>query len=463
MKKALCILFAVVMIVSMFGCQQTMQDQSTTTGLSTQPTTPPEQVKNYPLVSGTFMQPWAFAGYSLEQLVTHMQYLKAVGIELLIVQSTMNTTDQIHQVCFRGSFDDAVKAEDFEDTQQDFLGNVLEAAKVCGMEVFVGLANDGAWWSKVFSDQQWLDDHLELSMLGAKQIYDNYKKDYADTLTGWYFWPEYWNMDLSVTAAATDFLSRYRDGLYAIDPNMPMLLSPFLSSGGTAPEQTGKFWTDVLSGSTLRSGDIFCCQDSVGAGYMQLDQIDAYFAAMKAAADTKEGLLFWANNEDFTPNFKSADMGRFVQQLEITHKYTDTHISFAFCHYRNPDVGKQKSYDAYKLYYETGALIQRYADCPDVQVTSEGQGRYVHFTVTADNAGGDLCQIIITKDGQVVFQQHFDPDATASMATVSVNYTDENENVGPIQRFYTIYTVDIYGNISEENVHTLMVYTKESE
>jgi hypothetical protein len=151
------------------------------------------------------------------------------------------------------------------------------------------------------------------------------------------------------------FLSDYRDGLAAIDGTMPMLLSPFVTPAVNTAK-TQDFWTQIILGSTLRSGDIFCCQDAVGAGHTTLDQLDGYFAAMKAAVSVKPGLKFWANNEDFTKDYKSADMERFKQQLEITHKYTDTHISFAFCHYRNPDTGKVNEYNAYKYYYETGEL-----------------------------------------------------------------------------------------------------------
>ena len=93
---------------------------------------------------------------------------------------------------------------------------------------------------------------------------------------------------------------------------------------------------------------------------------------MKAAADTKPGLQFWANNEDFTPDFKSADMGRFKQQLDITAKYAEKHISFSFCHYRNPDMGatKAKAYEAYKHYFETGKLLEGKPAKPTVTVES---------------------------------------------------------------------------------------------
>lgn len=328
-----------------------------TTVPTTQPTTAPKPAPTYPYVSGTFMQPGAFAGYDVARMTVHLQYLKEIGVELLIVQNIFDYNGKVTKSYFQDSFAANQLADTYNRNTVGFLDVVLSAAKACDMEVYIGLTNDGNWWKKVFNDEAWLKDHVNISVQAARQIYDRYKSKYPDTLTGWYFWPEYWNMDCTnqQILLGAQFLSDYRDGLAAIDGTMPMLLSPFVTPA-VDTAKTQDFWTQIILGSTLRSGDIFCCQDAVGAGHTTLDQLDGYFAAMKAAVSVKPGLKFWANNEDFTKDYKSADMERFKQQLEITHKYADTHISFAFCHYRNPDTGKVNEYNAYKYYYETGEL-----------------------------------------------------------------------------------------------------------
>ena len=164
MKRILCLVMVIMITASLLGCVQ--NDPGSTT---TQPVG-----KAYPTVSGTFLQSWAFVNYDQTRMTQHLQYLKDVGIDLLIVQSTFN-----------------VSAQSKELTEQDmaFLSVVLAAAKEVDMEVYVGLANDGDWWKKVFNDQQWIDDHVAISLQGAKKIYDTYKSQYPDTLTGWYFWP----------------------------------------------------------------------------------------------------------------------------------------------------------------------------------------------------------------------------------------------------------------------------------
>lgn len=428
-KRIISLLMAAVMACMLFGCQSNDPVQSTTKPAG----------KDYPLVTGTFMQPWAFKGYDQARMKEHLGYLKDVGIELLIIQSTF----------------DVKSDSNTPDIDQDFLETVFSSAKSLNMRIFIGLANDGNWWKKLFTDQQWLDDHVAISLQGAKAIYEGFKSRYPDTFAGWYFWPEYWNMDLDEeqTARGAKFLSDYRDGLYDIDITMPMLMSPYITDSVDAAG-TQAFWTQILSASTLREGDMFCCQDSVGAGHVELEQLDGYFAAMKAAVDTKPGLQFMANNEDFTPDFKSADMARFLRQLEITHKYADVHISFSFCHYRNPDTGKTNAYQAYQYYYQHGKLATSAPAMPQVQVESELQGMYVNLKVNVENADGNIHSVVITKDHEIVYTKVLD-----GQRNFTTTYTDLNMNTPLCQRFYTVYTVDYNGNMSEEFTEFVNVFT----
>ena len=56
------------------------------------------------------------------------------------------------------------------------------------------------------------------------------------------------------------------DGLNQIDPSLPIMYSPFLNQKAS-PEATFRAWCRFFKISKLRKGDIFCCQDSVGAGH----------------------------------------------------------------------------------------------------------------------------------------------------------------------------------------------------
>jgi hypothetical protein len=79
----------------------------------------------------------------------------------------------------------------------------------------------------------------------------------------------------------------------------------------------------------------------VGAGHIKIDELDKYFAALKNAVDTKPELTFWANNENFTiSDWSSAPLSRFVEQMKISSKYVENHVTFAYSHYYSPDMGK---------------------------------------------------------------------------------------------------------------------------
>lgn len=47
-------------------------------------------------------------------------------------------------------------------------------------------------------------------------------------------------------------------------------------------------------------------------------------------------MRYWVNNECFTSDFLPADVSRFIDQIEASEKYAETHITFAWNHYYNP-------------------------------------------------------------------------------------------------------------------------------
>ena len=113
------------------------------------------------------------------------------------------------------------------------------------------------------------------------------------------------------------------------------MLSPFCCQANT-PAQAEEEWTRFLDAARLREGDILALQDAVGAGHISLDQMDGYFRAFHNAAAQKEGLRFWANNENFTAStWDCAPLSRFVIQMNTAAPYVEKHVTFAYSHYYN--------------------------------------------------------------------------------------------------------------------------------
>jgi hypothetical protein len=168
--------------------------------------------------------------------------------------------------------------------------------------------------------------------------------------------------------ACADMININLDYLTGLNPDMPLMLSPFVRTAGGDAITAGREWDKFFTLSHFRPGDIYCSQDAVGAGWMKIELLEQYFDEIKKAVDKKEGLLFWANNENFTDTenvpdspktkqrFIPAPLERFVRQMNISDKYVSDHVTFAYSHYYAPDRCDPKLHEAYKNYYITGKI-----------------------------------------------------------------------------------------------------------
>ena len=411
------------------------------------PNQPIVRPTDYPTLCGNFMQPGAFKNYSAQQMKSHLQTMYDVGIDILILQwSFENTSDGVTSVYYDASFESADKSSLYNESGKNLLGNILAAAEEVGVKVFVGLNNNDEWWEKAVSDRSWLADQADLGIKGAKQIYDTYKEQYPNALYGWYFVFEMYNTATTQTMMenAAFLLNGFCDGLTEIDGEMPMMLSPFLSAYGTEPEVTGQQWKEIFAMTRFRDGDIFCCQDSVGAGYISIDQLEGYYREIKKAVDTKEGLHFWANNEDFDlSNSSTAPLNRFLKQLQISSSYVEAHVTFAYSHYQHPDMGKTGYHNAYKTYYETGKLPENTLTVPEVSFDLEEDGSAVTLSGSIQNPDKTVAGIRILKNGEEL--QVIDLTREYGKSSISFSFTD-HDNAGSGSAEYEICGIDYCGS-----------------
>ncbi len=313
-----------------------------------------DTMTNKPHVTGTFIQPGTFLYYSQERWSQHMEYLLEAGIDTVIVQWTAETPyGRFKSTYCPVSFQ--CEKETYCSEHPEFLETLLQAAQEKGMKLFVGLNLSDEWWEFACSRDDWNQKQAQIGAQMAAEIYDTYKARYPETLYGWYFSWEMFNGMYGQEDKAISFLNLYLDALNEIAPEMPIMLSPFVRSVGGPPAQAQAEWTKVFAGAHFRDGDIFCCQDAVGAEHITIEELDGYFAALKAAADTKEGLLFWANTECFRRVsegfFNPAPVERFIRQMEIAQPYVSGYVTFAYSHYYAPDVVRsRKRHEEYLKY-----------------------------------------------------------------------------------------------------------------
>ncbi len=331
--------------------------------------------KNYPLVTGTFLQPYAFASYSEKQWEEHFDGLLEVGIDMLIIQWTSTTPySKFSDAYYPSDYAAGHKADTFNN-QSQMLERCLSVAEKKGVKVFVGLNIADEWWSVGLTNKEWRTSQAEIGIISAKEIHDLYKQKYPNALSGWYFAWELFNGMQGRETEAGEFLNQYLEPLTEIDASMPLMLSPFVTAGGGDAVKAGNEWKKVFETANFRDGDIFCCQDAVGAGWITIDQLEDYFRELKSAVDTEKGLHFWANNENFTKDYQSAPIERFVSQMNISHPYVENHVTFAYSHYYSKDqAGKAVYHRMYKEYYDTGVIESAEIKTPKVSFTEKDDG-----------------------------------------------------------------------------------------
>ena len=129
--------------------------ESEDTSMDTNQNTP----KDYPTLCGNFMQPGAFKQYNVAKMKSHLQTMKDVGIDILILQWAFeNVGGQATVSYFESSFDASDKASSFDESGKMLLDTILQAAQEVGVKVFVGLNLNDEWWAKGVSDRAWLTE-----------------------------------------------------------------------------------------------------------------------------------------------------------------------------------------------------------------------------------------------------------------------------------------------------------------
>lgn len=314
--------------------------------------------KKHPIAKGTFIQNSLVAGWDDATWQKELSALKEVGMEYLIIAPAAGAgvSDKYHAVYPSKLPDIASRPE------HDIIENCLRNAKKAGFKVFIGLNMHEKWWTSFSAD--WLEKQMLVGNELATEIYKRYRTRYPGTFYGWYW---VWEIDnlrfntpvqMDMLAAALD---RNLDHLHGISPEMPVMFCPFMNYRAGNAVRYRQFWEYVFAKTHLKPGDIFAPQDCIGAGGLEMDQLDDWFSNLALAVKTKPGLLFWSDAETFEQRFwTSAPLNRFIEQMRIVDPYVSNIISFAYSHYYSPVTVRKGFHLNYKTYVETGKLPESY-------------------------------------------------------------------------------------------------------
>ena len=351
------------------------------------------------LLSGSFLQSWICRDWTLARWNQEFRSMKELGMDFMIIQSV---TDQSYRLgtaeeqdwssyIFKGQTSlYPSKIEGLEisvlssQNNGDAIELMLKAAKENDMKVYIGLLSDDRWWDFGWGKPKlpegkkdaatesyfasWCEYNGKLNGQMIAEIWDRYGEEYEEQIAGWYYYNEIWNVDVACLgldgkAYATcigDNINHMLDAINKTCPEKPLMLSPYFNTTISTAKQYGNFWTDIFEVANFREGDIFAPQDCVGAKNVSIKDMEKWIKNLKEAADTEEGMRFWVNNESFTADFAPADISRFIEQIEASEKYAETHITFSWNHYYNPlnDAAAESYHNALKEYLKLRLEIE---------------------------------------------------------------------------------------------------------
>lgn len=330
----------------------------------------------YPKVDGSFIQNWLVADWDDAKWLKEFQYLKEAGMHYLIfAPAALGENGKVTRTIYPSKID----GYQMWDGYHDLVDICLRNAQKVGIKVFLGLNMHEDWWKNYANDPIWLYERMEEGNAVADELYNIYRNKYQDTFYGWYWVWEIDNNNFKSPGqqeVLSYALNINLDYLSKLDKSMPVMFSPYMNKDcGTADEYC-KMWINVFSKTRFRDGDIFCPQDGVGAGGLEVKDLDEWFSQLKKVVDTKEGLHFWANSEIFNQkDWTSAPVDRFLSQLNAIYPYVENQICFAYSHYYSPNNVDDGFHKTYMNYLKTGNLESDPPSAPsDLKLAVQSDG-----------------------------------------------------------------------------------------
>jgi len=331
----------------------------------------------------------------------------------------------------------------------------LRTAQKSGFKVFLGIHYDDAWWRRGSKDRNWLLEQMRISSRIAETLYKKYHGHYPDSFYGWYFPYEVDNVKFNsrekfklLADALNLLLGRLRERGH----RLPIMLSPFMKSAWGKAKTYSDNWAWLFGATELGEGDVFCPQDSVGGGGLKLNQLDHWLGQLRKAVDTKPGLHFWVNTENFDHrSWSSAPLDRFIRQMEIAGRHADKIITFSYSHYYSPNNIDRRFHETYLEYLSTGRLPRREPQPPaeiSVKRTMAG-GRRISWEEPENP--DEVFGYELFRNGRKIFESYEQRRYGGKPHNKQRVYVDRNIlKWRPWGTVYEVRSVDFAGNISKK-------------
>ncbi len=290
----------------------------------------------------------------------------------------------------------------------DVIDACLRNAESAGVKIFIGIDIDNKWWGTGVDDSTWFYGQMNFDNRVCDELWNLYKKKYSNAFYGWYWVYEVNNIQIVTEVQQKVLINAVNmqlDHLISTNEKLPFMLCPFMVSSFGSPQAYQGMWQNVFAGLHTAPGDIFCPQDCVGARGLNINEVDAWFSALRRAVDTKPGLVMWSDVETFDlSDYTSATIGRVVSQMKLEQPYVENFITWDYCYYDSPikvDSGYQA---AYMKYLKTGSLEGPLPAAPTnfTAVLQTNGDVALNWNASKDSAG--VCGYYVYRNGEIVFK-----------------------------------------------------------
>ena len=451
------LLLALAMTATMLGGCREGKTTSSSSGAGSAVS---DYTEGYPLPEkqrffcGSFVQYWYASGWSEGRWEKEMQNMVDNGMDILIVPCAASRDENTDALtCYYPSRIEGMQSG-------NSLEILFEKCEKYGIKVFLAPFDDNEWYSMDYgwvghdsTDDaygQWMKEHAAMSNRIATELYTLYKAKYPNAFYGWYFSDEVWNMEgicgetgerrentLDILASGFNgVLDHYTE----LDPSMPFLFSPFCNRSYSTAEEYKQMWIDLFARVRFREGDIFCPQDSIGGHPDEIDVLAEWVRGYREAADTKPGLRFWMNNENFAGEYHAL-LDRLKEQIDITSRFCEANVTFSWQHHYSPYHEKvNKGYEAtYHDWYVNGKLDSEPPSPPTVTAAQNDDGKWqINFSGAADNIG------------VAGFNIYRGTDTNLATSVRAGRNTMPNKYIPQFSAVYYIEAFDFAGNRSEK-------------
>ncbi len=302
--------------------------------------------------SSSFIQPWFIESWDYARWTDELTMLKDVGINEIIIQNTVDTKSRYAIY--------PTKIEGYTCAEKDVIYTALSAAECVGTEIRLGLGENSGWWTGNTFINSWLKSEAEINKTIACEI--NMLYGSHPFFGGWYI-PYEFSQTTAVTKKQKSHLNNFYKEISSFIKRInkdDIIIAPFYN-GKLSFLCSHSGWEELLIDVLHETGiDILAMQDSIGAGFNTMEQLDKLFLYTKKAADCL-GIKLYADTETFTAvksGFVPAEQSRIEQQIFIESKYVEKFTAFSINHYQNRNVGSQKdNYYKYYVYYKSNKNV----------------------------------------------------------------------------------------------------------